>query len=157
MIPTNASQPWRREPWGAGEPPASQPYSQPFRALLTALISSPMDTSSLLSRSNAGQALSCRLPSAMFTPVISSPIETLPLPSQSPTQVPPGVGVGLGGHGPKLRSNGPLIPLMSSTMRLDMSITEMVFPIRLATYAVVPSLLMAMATGPLPTAIGLPL
>jgi len=58
---------------------------QPFRAAVTAPISSSMVTSPLWLGSNGGQLESDVGPREILTPVMSSPIETLPSPSQSPT------------------------------------------------------------------------
>jgi hypothetical protein len=58
---------------------------QPFRAAVTAPISSSMVTSPLWLGSNGGQLESDVCPREILTPVMSSPIERLPSPSQSPT------------------------------------------------------------------------
>src|SRR6185503_19773258 len=59
-------------------------HQQPFCALLTAVISSSIDTPPLPLRSNDRQLSKDALPSAMWTPAISSLIATLASPLQSP-------------------------------------------------------------------------
>jgi hypothetical protein len=76
---------------------ASMYSGQPLRALLTAAINSLISTPPLPEASNAGQRSSGRVPSAMFTPMMSSLIEMSQLPSQSPTHAAvAGVLVGVG-------------------------------------------------------------
>ena len=60
---------------------------QPRSALATAAMISSIDTPPLLSRSTAGHAVIAAEPSAMFTPVMSSLMTTMPSPLQSPAQV----------------------------------------------------------------------
>src|SRR5690242_15574569 len=71
-----------------------QPGQLP-RALFTAMMSSFTVMVPEWLASNCGQALYGRFSRTMFTPLISSLMLTLPLPSQSPTQL-IGVAVGVG-------------------------------------------------------------
>src|SRR3990172_3778206 len=61
---------------------------QPLRALLTAAMSSSILTTPSVPLSNASHCASASLPSAMFTPAISSSTVTFVLELQSPMQTP---------------------------------------------------------------------
>src|SRR5262250_1576030 len=72
---------------------------QPVSALLTALISSPIDTVPSWLVSHAAHMVTSAEPRAMLTAAISSFTATTPLPSQSPEQPDAGVAVGVGDGG----------------------------------------------------------